>query len=131
MIVLGVDPGGTTGWAALKADTIVAKGEIDGWDGLLEVIKNQKPNVIVFDEFRLYPWKAKHKSWSSFIEVEVIGVLKFLAKHFGIKAVGQGAQHKKFFNDRRLKQMGLYSSSPHIRDAIRHALYYMEFGRNA
>jgi hypothetical protein len=86
----------------------------------------------VIEEFRLYGWMAKTKSWSTLPEVEVIGVAKYLANKHGKPVVLQGASHKAYYSDARLKaeRWVFHGDQPttHAKDALRHGLYYLTFG---
>lgn len=140
MLILSIDPGETSGFSLMKhseklnynkkdRDLIVNVGEKSGYKGFDSLIENYEPDLIVYEEFKLYPWKAKQKSWSTFPTVEVIGVLKYIAEQKNVKIIGQGADTKTYFDDKKLKWCGVYKGySAHERDAIRHGLFYLEFG---
>lgn len=137
MRVLSFDPGGTTGWCVMdKQDDkkmpglLVERGGFPGWDDVEELIIKFKPDVVTFEVFRLYAYKAQSKSWDTFLVVEVIGVIKFLCRKMGIEIVEQTpSQGKQFFNTDKLKALGLYQSITHLNDATGHALYYLKFGK--
>ena len=138
--ILSFDPGGTTGWACMNFDEfnvpigpdaakiVGAVGEVTDLLELETIIDQHKPDAIVYEEFKLYPWKAKHKFWSTFPEVEVIGALKYIAIKRNIPFFAQGANTKKFWDDKKLKQCNVWEGlSPHERDAIRHGFYAIDF----
>lgn len=138
-MILSIDPGETSGFCILeetkkinynKKDAKIFKkvGEKNLHFGFDKIIESGDIHLIVYEEFKLYPWKAKAKSWSTFPTVEVIGILKYLAAQNDIPIIGQGADCKQFFDDKKLKWCKMYKGySPHERDAIRHALYYLDF----
>jgi hypothetical protein len=140
LLILSIDPGETSGFTLLnetdtlaydKTDKKLIKvvGEKEGFEGFASLIEKYSPKLIVYEEFKLYPWKARQKSWSTFPTVQVIGVLKYLAEKNNIKIIGQGADIKTYFDDKKLKWCEVYEGySSHERDAIRHGLYYIEFG---
>jgi len=139
--MLSLDPGETTGYAILKAsdkqtikygeettDMVIKTGELKLWYGLENLIQESMCDVIVYEQFKLYPWKAKQKHWSTFPTAQVVGVIKFLAEQFEIPILGHGADAKDHFDDKKLKWANLYKGkSPHERDAIRHGLYTIDF----
>lgn len=140
MLILSVDPGETSGFFLFNSadkvhynekdrDIIVSLGEKDNYYGFDSLIENYSPDLIVYEEFKLYPWKAKQKAWSTFPTVEVIGVLRYLAEKHNIEMIGQGADTKDYFDDKKLKWCSMHKGySPHERDAIRHGFFYLEFG---
>ena len=145
MIILGLDPGETTGTIVfnipegtktipLKKDIsswVVFAGELINWPQIEEIIKEHKPNIIVFEEFRLYEEKAKTKSHSSFPEVKIIGQIEMIAEKECIPTHKQSASiAKQFYTDTKLKDLHLWQrGAKHARDAIRHALYFYDFNR--
>lgn len=137
MRVLAFDPGGTTGWCCMdKQDdkkmpgVLVERGDFKGWDKVDELIQKFEPDVVTYEVFRLYAYKAQSKSWDTFLVCEVIGVIKFLCREYGIEIVEQTpSQGKQFFNTDKLKALGLYQTVTHINDATGHALYFLKFGK--
>ncbi len=141
MKILSIDPGETTGYVILEfkgkkiplipstREILIGSGEIKLWVGLEELISFHQPKVIIYESFKLYPWKTKSQSWSNFLTVEVIGIIKYLCEtKFCLKLVEQTPSLKKFYDDKKLKKCNLYKNfSPHIRDALRHGLYYLDF----
>lgn len=137
MRVLAFDPGHTTGWAVFdegpdnKSHKLIARGIIKDWHGLKELFDEYTPNAIVYEIFRLYAWKASYKTWDTFLEVEVIGVIRYLAETYGVFIHGQTpADGKHFYGDKKLKDMNLYQSVTHINDATSHALFFLTFNKN-
>jgi len=126
--ILAFDPGETTGWALYCTDsgtgeTCKVSGEFPTWRLLHALIESYNPDVVVYEEFRLYPAMAKAKSFSTFPEVEVIGVLKYLCQQRGLTPVAQKASYKDQVEiPRRVDGV----KGPHARDALRHAVYYVE-----
>lgn len=139
--ILSIDPGETTGYAILKAgesqtikydkettDMLIKTGELNLWYDLENLIEESLCDIIVYEEFKLYPWRAKQKHWSTFPTAQVVGVIKYLANKFDLPVLGQGADAKDHYDDKKLKWCNLYKGrSPHERDAIRHGLYAIDF----
>lgn len=128
--VLAVDPGGTTGYAIFYVNGDVIKmidcGQIKGYSGLDRFVSIARPSVLVIEEFRV---RINAAVIGATLEtIEVVGVAKYLAGLYEAMVVLQQPSQKTFFNDERLKALGLYQvGQQHARDAIRHALYYLHF----
>ena len=133
MIVLALDPGHTTGWAAFEKGEgfnhkLIDRGTVKDWHGLEELYERINPDIVVYEIFRLYGHKANYKAWDSFLEVEVIGVIRYLAEKFNKPIHGQTpSDGKHFFDDKKLKQLNLWDTVTHIRDATSHALLFLTF----
>ena len=129
MRVLVFDPGDHNGWCLMESNPIelVVSGELPDWHGVLELIEEYKPSIIVFESFQLYAWKAQSLSWNTFLPVEVIGVIKYLAEERGIPCISQGPAERKFFTDEKLKELGMWEKSKHARDAVRHGMLFVRY----
>lgn len=124
-----IDPGRTTGAAIWQyTDTGIYKLEqVDEYperNGLYSVIENTKFDIIIYEAFRLYANKAKAQIGSDFEAAQIIGVIKYLAEKQKTPAIEQMASIKTFWTNDRLKKMGLYVTSDHRRDSIRHFLHW-------
>jgi hypothetical protein len=126
------DPGETTGYCIIDIqddgkDFVVHRcGEIE-WDvrfaNLEYIFLEDNPRIIVIEQFRLYPHKAKSQIGSIFPSVRVIGIIEticYLEKISEEKIHFQGAGDivKTMVLDRDVK---LVAGSPHKIDAYRHA----------
>jgi len=124
--VLAIDPGKTTGWA------FVVGGAYDGglfasWSGVDILLDTFQPDVVVVESFRLFPHMAKTLIGSTFPTVEVIGVVKYLAKLRDIPLVLQEpseARQIRRFPPRECLPIKR-KLSPHEKSALRHALLYL------
>jgi len=139
MKILAFDPGGTTGVCFSNTQNLKFDyskkyfNSIVQWTDnvidflpLKECIEETTPDLVVVESFKLYPWKAKAKIWDDFEEVQKIGAIKLTCLANNIELVLQGANQKKFFKDKKLKEFNLYKNkTPHERDAIRHNLIYI------
>lgn len=131
MRVLVFDPGHTTGWCVIDSEplTLVDAGECEDWRGMKTLFLTFKPEEVVYEIFRLYAWKSQVKSWDTFLEIEAIGVLKFLCLELHIPCIGQNPAERKFFTDEKLKEMNMVPASKHAKDAVRHGLLYIRYKR--
>lgn len=135
MIILAFDPGKLTGMAVAEFQngttaTFIDVNEFSTFTRLPELFKMCDPDVVIYETFHLFPWKAHRLIWDDFVACEVIGVIKHYADISlspGSLLIGQSPQQKKFFNNARLKELGFNLNSEHKRDAVRHLLYYLKF----
>lgn len=98
-------------------------------DDLYRLIRNADWNLIVIEEFRLYPDKAGVQGYSQLKTVEVIGVVRYLCAREGITLVEQGASIKKVARAQMLAR-GVDNlavterKGGHAADAVLHGWYY-------
>ena len=122
MKILAFDPGGTTGWAARDSITTYQYwGEFKDLPQVVTLINTHRPDVVVIESFKLYPWMAKTLSWNSFRAVEVIGAIKLTCELLGIKVEMQSASMAKFPKKIIAKPAKM---SKHAYDAYVHAEIY-------
>lgn len=133
-VLLCVDPGHTTGWAAFHRGLPYKCGQIPHCDEnpgkLAQLLDKIHPTLVVYEQFVLYPWRMQQQSWSELKTVQIIGVLRHLCRERGIPTYAQGAGTAKgFCTDAKLLAWGFYQKGkPHSRDAIRHGVQYLLFG---
>jgi len=127
--LLALDPGETTGWAFFKDGEFVEAGQFTGNRNFEELKSKFNPDVVVFEEFRLFPWKAKQLSFNTLPAAQKIGIILYIFKDcFLFKQ--SPSQVKFFFDDERLKSLDLWPKGvKHGRDAIRHGAYYLVFNK--
>ncbi len=136
-IVLGIDPGNTTGVAIIRYKdgefnlqrSCVIVAHIDIWRFLNEIDIDR----IVMESFHLYENRARAQVNSSFYTVEVIGIVKLHAQLRDIPLKLQTAQYgKSVWDDKHLKKFNLWPTGPsakHERDAIRHVATNLKLHR--
>lgn len=136
--VLAIDPGDEHCGMALFHE------EADEWEttvsweetpeGCVDYVYRTLPDVdvLVVEEFRLYPWRAKEQAFSQMKTAEVIGVLRYLhrrGKENGLEVlwVEYPASIKKP-TGKMLKSMGIKrmtSTGDHAADAQLHGWRYI------
>jgi hypothetical protein len=133
MIIISLDPGGTTGFAC---------GELDEIQGLLKVRSSQDkwshsvlyaqlsiahPDWIVCESFE---YRNRARAGLELISCELIGVVHLYVQQYKCELTMQTASTGKgHFTDEKLKADGLYkTSTPHGNDATRHLLHWFVFG---
>lgn len=131
MLLLGIDPGGTTGWAKaeLDEDHIIRPvdfGETTDPTGIELMPFLQEADRIIVENFLIDPRYARSGAfdYDSMIAPQVIGSLKTLVSQIGkeivlqpssIKPVGYGYLGKKYRKGKR---------GMHRWDALAHIYYY-------
>jgi hypothetical protein len=96
---------------------------------LEEEFQYHSPDMVVYEDFRIYDWKAASLSWNTLHTPRLIGAIQTLTFQRAIKVFTQMAQQPKgFVTDAKLEQWGYYKKGQrHARDAVRHACYYLLF----
>lgn len=86
--------------------------------------------MVIYEGYKVYPWKLKQHSFSDVPTLQFIGFLRHACAVRGVPTATQMAQLvKTFCTDRKLKQWGLYNEGKrHANDAIRHGCYWLLFG---
>lgn len=126
--ILGVDPGGTTGFCVIeygpdsKPVLKEAWQEAGGLGGVLAIRdKIIKHEIVVCESFTLRPG-VKMPDLSP---VYIIGALEALMPYQD-SLVYQQPSAKVLCPDDKLKKIGMYQvAKPHANDAIRHAIIYL------
>ena len=132
MNIMGVDPGVTTGVAVLavdfKAQEIKSVGveEVTSYVKLVEIIKHERPGLIVCEEFVLYEGKRQVQSYSNFPASKREGVVEYACELCDIPLrLVRAAERSQFKPPRMLRWLGLWHPSRHVKDAIAHVLAHV------
>lgn len=142
---------GTTGWAFFHDAEVMQFGDIksDQYKTQEEyflahedLILSKKPDLIVCEGYRLYAGaRGKAQINSTLDTPQLIGFLRMLAFKAKIPFVLQPPSDKVRVADPQLVKMGVFtrsgnkhycmgqSTNLHMRDAIRHGIYYFRFGK--
>lgn len=89
------------------------------WSRVNELVLGCEPDIVVYEAFRLLPWRIRSLSMQTLETVQVIGVIRYAAERFMKSAVAQPADVRK-----RIKELPSSVKGDHARDAARHALAY-------
>jgi len=132
--VIALDPGGTTGVSTYDGDVWghYQLGPTEHHRELYHALDATEPDVVVYERFQYQRRELTRGVALNLDAVEYIGVVKFWhALHLNVDLVCQTPhQAKKFWDDDKLKTLGLYiTGAPHANDATRHLLYYVTFNR--
>jgi len=123
MKILAVDPGGTTGWALFTDGKLVVWDEAIDWYAIDFMLKRTL-DIIVYEDFWLFPHKAAAQIGSKMLAVGVIGVLQYTATMRGILIADQAASIKNVAK-KKFDTSSIHTTSEHIKDATLHGLYYI------
>ena len=147
-VVLALDPGETTGVAVFYKGCLVHTDQLDTHhvvpqgvrlldkliDNTYEELTHKGPkmlsaDVVVYENYRVYNWKAQQHSWDTLHTPRLIGAIQTLCHLKQIPTYTQMAQQpKNFCTDKKLIEWHYYErGQKHARDAIRHGCYYMLF----
>lgn len=128
MLIVGLDPGGTTGCVAIRSPwQIVGIAQISEDAELIAWLNNMSPDTVIAESFKLYPWKAKSLSYSGMPAAEILGIIKLWCKENSVELVLQPAAMLKTIPDTMLRECGLWlptRGADHARDAARHVLLW-------
>jgi len=84
-------------------------------------------DIVVVEEFRLYPWTAKAHVWSNMPVCKLIGKIEYICEENNIRIIYQPASIKKLpFVKKIIKECGLKFKSQHEKDAYMHLVYYLK-----
>lgn len=127
--VVAFDPGGTVGYAVLAPPlslTVASEVRADDEDALQRAIECvvALANIVVVEEFRLYPWRSDKLSWDEGVTQQVIGRIRAECQKRRKPVVMQPASVKRLVPNDVLKAADIDLRGPHAMDAARHALYY-------
>lgn len=127
--VIAVDPGLTTGWAALYPDGEFRSGETRGFYEFLKTVYGLLSSRafdwhIVVEKYTITPETIKKSRQTD--ALEIIGALRFFARHFDAGFSMQSpAEAKTFATDAKLRKMRWFQQGRgHANDASRHLLCY-------
>lgn len=148
---LSVDPGEYTGWALWEDKKLKAAGTTPLWHFADEVwteVKDAGPSIftdsnyyieddpvtaygpldlLVVEDYKIYPWKAKELIWDSVRTARLIGALTFMARACDIEFELQPAAIKEQAVLAGAEELFLrpLHENRHHNDAIMHGVYYI------
>lgn len=120
--ILGIDPGEShTGLCVIRDGEAVFWSETERWQGIREFLGTATIDVVVAEDFRLYPSKAKMQSGDQMWTARVLGAIQFMCEMYKIPFELQSASRIR--SDPLVKDVKV-AKSKHINDAAKHALAY-------
>lgn len=160
MRILTLDPSGnfskregdgTTGWALFQDGELKDFGDVGAahygrieayWEGISDLI-DPSINLVVCESYRLFAGKASAQSNSMMETPQLIGYLRMHCYKWEIPIVFQDPKDKLRVTDPILVRQGVFElkgrkhlcmgkpTNLHMRDAIRHGLYFLKYGKVA
>lgn len=123
---LCLDPGKTTGWATFEESGAgITMGQVNT-EELIEMLKVTSAKVIITEDYRLFPWKAKEQIWSKMDTVRIIGMIQLWCYLHNLQLILQDSNIKSIgYMWAGLKKAGSHKNS-HERDAYVHGVYYLQ-----
>jgi len=140
--ILAIDPGESSGWFMQESheDTVaflkgtIVLDRVRFW----ELLVLTQPNIIIYEEFKLYPHKARALIGNTFYTCEIIGLIKLyadIAKE--TKLFKQGASGRKYVhattqdpNWLLAKELSDCPTTNHTFDAYQHFCMFMHKNKN-
>lgn len=131
--ILVFDPGDHTGWAYRRGDGSLEVGtSVRNHLEVEQIIQERMPDIIVYENFKLYPQMAKSLAWNSFYPCEVIGVIRVAAMRWDIPIVDQAPSVKKYYGgagaDWEIARVSCPTCTEHSKDAYMHLRYFERNG---
>ena len=130
MIVVAIDPGVATGIVVWSTDLreAVETYELNQFNTCqtLEnwLYEDAAPTSVVIERYNISIETVKKTRQTA--SLEIIGVARYFAECWGYPFVMQNASNaKRFMTDAKLRALGWWDRSDHIRDAYRHLGLYM------
>ena len=135
-IIMGLDPGQTTGACLMQGGELLyatqlktpnLRDAISTLQAFLE--EHSNANVVVYEDYRVYAWKASTHAFNELHTAKVIGAIETLVQlqpslRDTSISVRMAQPVKSFCTDAKLKAWGLWiPGKQHARDAIRHAVF--------
>jgi hypothetical protein len=128
------DPGESTGYATWDGDDLIEAGTMAGWefvDWLQERVEAREVELVVIEDWVLYPWAAESLIWDHQRTVRIIGAIELLARQHMVELVHQPAKIKEAAEAGGAANLFLKPLHPnrHANDAIRHGVYHLQAQR--
>ena len=115
-ILVGIDPGKSTGLCAMRGRTLLTGGVADDYPGIHEFIFLWQPEMIILEDF--YGGIMRN----SRDPLKVIGVVEYICQMDGIPLIMQSPSILQSMKP-RVHDM---HSDRHVRSAIAHVLRYLD-----
>lgn len=129
MIIVALDPGGTTGVAEIDTTLrvfSVTEIENEHHGRLYSYLDAINPETVICEGF-----DDRDRARET-ISLEYIGAAKCWCQHNAADYVEQSTSiGKEFWTDKKIKTLDLWvPAKPHAMDALRHLLYFLTFKEN-
>jgi len=115
MVIVGIDPGATTGMCAFTDREFTTGREGRGYQDVVRFISDHAPDEVVIEDFRIN--RSKPAEYHS--PIRMIGVVEFVCEQRGIPMVTQSPSILRL----TLPLARGMHPSRHVRSACAHVLY--------
>lgn len=129
MKILGLDPGGTTGWGSIQLTdeprpkiTVIGVGEVKNEETLENMIK--EADIVVIEYFRIRPNKVNDFIYKDLHASEAIGGIKMLCRKYNKRVEMQGADKKPMGYGFAGMTYVKGKKGTHFQDGLCHAVYF-------
>lgn len=135
MNVIALDPGVTTGYAQghIENEVMIVVSGQEKFDhiGLWKLLESIKPDYIIYESFEFRHGIHKRHGAEMYPR-ELIGIVSLYEQQhpdcISVKQRPMKDGPTTFFNNKRLKELGMYKpAQDHGNDALRHLLYWAKF----
>lgn len=138
-MVLGLDPGETTGVAKMCGAELIEATQWDTKDLALAAkqlngyLLNNAVDYVACEDYRVYAWESEKHKWAALHTPKLIGVIIAVCWYANVPVkLRMAISAKQFVTDEKLMDWGLWKKGQrHARDAIRHCVYHQIFGPKA
>lgn len=138
------DPGESLGFTVMRGAELEHAGTVELWDFIhafgaaLAVTSPREADdeplvkllrgceLLIYEEWALYPWKLQELAWDKCRTARGIGAMEYLCQVAGVPYVAQGAKIKDSSESAGAADLFLrpLHENRHANDAIRHAVKY-------
>jgi hypothetical protein len=138
--IMALDPGGDTGWVTFSDSdgngNIRKSGELSGahHQKLRLLLQAELINLSHYESGPVYViyerFDHRNNDFTKLISCEYIGVIKEFCQTYGVYAIPQGSDVKKYIDNRKLEASKWYIEyrKGHARDAARHMIRWLMEG---
>lgn len=128
--VAAVDPGETIGFCCVHIGNIkrVAAAEYRSAEELVAALNKHRPQVVILEDFRLYPETAKSLSRQPLGASEIAGVVAYWCSNNWAELVRRPAAARTVVKPILLRRLGwekALRNKPHARDAAKHLAVWL------
>ena len=129
--LFAIDPGETIGHSNFNDGEFMFAGQVKDLKMLMRLIVSYEPDIVVYEDYKIYPGKLQSHSFSDIPTLKTIGAIEYICDLHNIKVIKQLASTAKgFCTSEKLKEWGFYQrGKPHAMDATRHGCYALLFSK--
>lgn len=123
---LAIDPGKTSGYARFDENgNDDGEGTVTDKIGVYELLELFRPEVVICEQYRLFPWKSNQQAMSLFDTVRIIGAIEYWCYSNGASLFMQEPSIKSTAYLWANRTVSKTHSKTHAADAYCHGLYWL------